>query len=118
MPQVNGLTNRILHYELSNPCKVDHFEISIYTKDEFRKSMLESCQYSFANRIAYNTLLGVSEKETLAQLYLETQVLKLQDSMVYPLTSSFTTTSSDEAGRPTLDDSEPISDSGERSRNE
>lgn len=119
MPQINGLTNRILGYELSNPCHVDHFEISIYTKEEFRKAMLESCQYSFANRIAYNTLLGVSEKETLTQLYLETEVLKLQDKMVYPLSSSFTSTGdSSEVGRPSLDDTEPISDSGDRSRNQ
>lgn len=119
MPQINGLTNRILSYELTNPCRVDYFEISIYTKEEFRKAMLESCQYSFANRIAYNTLLGISEKETLSQLYLETQVLKLQDSMVYPLTSSFTNSNNvQDGGRPTLDDTEPISDSGDRSRNQ
>ena len=119
MPQVNGITNRILSYELSNPCRVDHFEVSIYTKEEFRKAMLESCQYSFANRIAYNTLLGISEKETLAQLYLETEVLKLQDSMIYPLTSSFTASGDpQDVGRPALDDTEPISDSGDRSRNQ
>lgn len=119
MPQINGWVNRMLSYELSNPCKVDHFEISIYTKEEFRKSMLESCQYSFANRIAYNTLLGVSEKESLANLWLETEVLKLQDKMVFPLSSSFTSSGdSNDVGRPSLDDTEPISDSGERSRNQ
>ena len=119
MPQINGLTNRILSYELNNPCKVDHFEVSIYTKEEFRKAMLESCQYSFANRLAYNTLLGISEKETLTQLYLENEVLKLQDSMVYPLSSSFTNTGDpQDVGRPSLDDTEPISDSGDRSRNQ
>ena len=119
MPQINGWVNRMLSYELSNPCKVDHFEISIYTKEEFRKSMLESCQYSFANRIAYNTLLGVSEKESLANLWFETDVLKLQDKMVFPLSSSFTSSGdSNDVGRPSLDDTEPISDSGERSRNQ
>jgi hypothetical protein len=81
-----------------------------------KKSLLESNQYGFSNRIAFNTLLGISEKETLAELQLETEILKLQDKMIYPLSSSFTT-SGNEAGRPEIDDSE-LSGSGERSRNE
>lgn len=118
LPQINGWVNRMLSYEISNPCKVDHFELSIFTKEEFRKSMLESCQYSFANRVAYNTLLGVSEKETLSNIWFETEVIKLQEKMIYPLSSSFTSSGDvNDVGRPSLDDDEPISDSGERSRN-
>ena len=118
LPQIDGFINRFLENHLSNPAKVKHFEISIYTKEEFRQSLLESNQYGFANRIAYNTLLGISEQETLSELYLETEVLKLQDKMVYPLSSSFTTSGNpNEVGRPMVDDDE-LSDSGERTRNE
>jgi hypothetical protein len=35
-------------------------------------------------------LLGISEKETLAQNFLEENVLGLHDLMKYPLSSSFT----------------------------
>lgn len=117
MPQINGFCNRILSYEVSNPAKVEHFEISIYTKEEFRKAMLESCQYSYANRIAYNTLLGISERDTLSELYLENTILGLPNKMQFPLASSYTSTGEVGEGRPSLDDDEPISDSGERNRN-
>lgn len=117
LPQVTGYTNRKLSYHVSNPCKVDYFEVSVYTKDDLKEDLLKSCQYSFANRMAYNTLLGISEKETLANLYLETEVLKLQDSMRYPLASSFTSSNGEVGqGAPMVDDDE-LSESGERNRN-
>lgn len=121
LPQVAGYTNRKLSYHVSNPCKVDYFEVSVYTKDELKEDLLKSCQYSFANRMAYNTLLGISERETLANLYLENEVLKLQDVMKYPLASSFTSSNNDYTdevgqGAPTKDDDE-LSESGERNRN-
>lgn len=116
LPQIEGFTNRMLAINVSNPCKVEYFPISVYTKEEFRKSMLESCQYSFSNKLAYNTLLGMSEKTTIAMNYLEEQVLGLHELMKYPLSSSYTQSGND-VGRPETDDSE-LSQSGERSRNE
>lgn len=118
MPQIDGFINRFLNNHLTNPSTVKHFEVSIYTKEEQRKALLESNQYGYSNRIAYNTLLGISERETLSELYLETEVLKLQDKMIYPLSSSFTTSGNpNDVGRPQIDDDE-LSDSGERTRNE
>ena len=122
MPQFEGFTNRMLGYDVSNPCKVEYFKVSVYDKEELSDKLLESCQYSYANRIAYNTLLGIKEKETLAMLYFENEVLGLPDIMKFPLSSSFTTsgdsgTSSEIGqGRPTIDDGD-LSESGERSRN-
>lgn len=117
IPQIEGFTNRMLRYDVSNPCKVEYFEVSVYTKEEARKNMLESCQYSFANRLAYNTFLGISEKETLAMNYLENELLGLPDKMVFPLSSSYTQSGKAESGRPPVEDSE-LSDSGERTRNQ
>ncbi len=117
LPQINGFTNRILSYKLSNPAKVDHFEVSVYTKKELAEQLLESCQYGYSNKIAYNTLLGISEKETLAQNFLEEQVLGLHDLMKYPLSSSYTQSGEVGQGRNKIPDDE-LSDSGERSRNE
>lgn len=116
LPQINGFTNRFIGYKVRTPAHVEHFEVSVYTKEELRKSMLESCQYSYSNRLAYNTLLGISERETLAMNFLENDVLRLQDIMKYPLQSSYTQSSSGEGGRPTIDDDQ-LSDSGERNRN-
>lgn len=116
MPQIEGFTNMQLNFDLGdNACKVKYFEVSVYTKDELKKDLLESCQYSFSNRLAYNTLNGIAEKDTLAMMALEEEVLKLHEKMIYPLQSSYTQ-SDNEAGRPQSPDEE-LSPSGERSRN-
>ena len=117
LPQINGFANRMLSYKLTNPAKVDHFEVSVYTKNALAEKLLESCQYGYSNKIAYNTLLGISEKETLAQNFLEEDVLELHNIMKYPLVSSYTQSGSVGQGRDTVPDDE-LSPSGERSRNE
>ena len=121
IPQINGFCNMQLSYMMTKPAKVKHFECSVYTREELAKSMLESCQYGYSNRLAYGTLIGVSEKEQLAQIYLETEVLKLQDKMIYPLSSSFTTSSDGYTpetgqGAPEKDPSD-LTPEGDRSRN-
>jgi hypothetical protein len=127
LPQIDGFANRWLILHCSNPVTVKHFECSVYTKDTLYDQLLQSCQYSYSNRLALNTLLGISEKETIAMNFLENEVLKLPEIMRYPLQSSFTTSndgSVDEdgyttetgQGRPSVDDDE-LSESGERSRN-
>lgn len=119
MPQVNGAVNRWLSYELNNPAKVEHFEVSVYTQKELADQLLESCKYSYSNRIAYNTLLGISEKETMAFEFLENEVLKLPQVMVYPLNSSFTQSGTNGevgTGRDKVDDDQ-LTPEGERSRN-
>ena len=121
IPQIDGFCNMQLSYMMTKPSKVKHFECSVYTRDDLAKKMLESCQYGYSNRLAYGTLIGVSEKEQLAQIYLETEVLKLQDKMIYPLSSSFTTsndgyTPETGQGAPEKDPSD-LTPEGDRSRN-
>lgn len=116
MGQIQGFTNRLLSYNVSNPCKVSYFNASKYTRDNLAKSLLESCQYSFSNRLAYNTCIGISEKETLAMEHFENNVLDLPQRMQHPLQSSYTSSNSESIGRPESEPSE-LSPSGERSRN-
>lgn len=122
MPQINSFTNRIISYYVTNPCKVEHFGVSVYTQQEVADSLLKACQYSYSYRLAYGTLVGVSEKETLAMMYMENEVLKLQNNMMYPLTSSFTTSGNSDytpetgQGAPKKDAGE-LTDSGDASRN-
>jgi hypothetical protein len=101
--QTQGWVNRFLSLQLGNPCRVEFFPVSVYTKDVLKKDLLESCQYGYSNKIAYNTLNGISEKQTLAMAFFEEEVLGLHDIMKYPLSSSFTTAGTDptgENGRP------------------
>ena len=122
LPQIEGFTNRMLSVDIKGTaCKVKYFDCTVFTKDELRDSLLSSCQYSFSNRMAYNTFNGISEKATMAMEFFETNVLHLPEIMTHPLQSSYTTaggeTVDDEGGRP---QSDPISlsPSGERSRNQ
>ena len=126
LPQIEGFCNLQLSFMLSKPAKVTYFPVSSYTKDDFAEKMLVSAQYGYSNRIAYGTLLNVSEREQLASIFLETQVLGLQDKMIYPLSSSFTSSGNELTedgytpetgqGAPTKDDKD-LTPEGERSRN-
>lgn len=89
LPQTQAFVNRQLSYLCSNPCTVKFFPISVYTREQFKEDMLKAGQYSLPTKLAYMTLNGFSEKDTLALTYLEADVLKLQDILKYPLNSSF-----------------------------
>ena len=123
LPQIEAWTNFQLMLELSNYCHVKYIPVTIYTIEDYRKSLLEANQYGFSYRLAYGTLLGFTEKQTMAQLKFETDILGLQNLMKYPLTSSFTSNGSEEEkgqvgeGRPKTPDDQ-LSPSGERSRNQ
>lgn len=107
LSQTQAWVNRFLSLQLGNPSRVEFFPVSVYTKDALKKDLLESCQYGFNNKIAYNTLNGISEKETLAMAFFEEQVLGLHNIMQYPLSSSFTTVGTDD---PTGEDGRPKDD--------
>lgn len=121
LPQIETWTNLQLYLNISQPCTVNLLPVTIHTKEDYQKSLLEANQYSFSYRLAYGTLMNISERETMAQLMFETQALQLQDLMKYPLQSSYTTSNDGEKG--TVGEGAPekapedLSPSGERSRN-
>lgn len=124
LPQTQAYVNTFMHYYVSNPSKVKFLHASIYTQDDLKKSLLEAAQYSLPTKLAYNTLNGFSELDTLALNYLENEVLGLQDKFIYPLNSSFTsgsdevssgTTDPVTGGRP-ISDNTDLTDDGEASR--
>lgn len=118
LPQTQGWVNRFLTYWVSNPAKVKFFEVSVYTKDKFKKNLLESAQYGLPTRLAYNTLNGFSEKDTLALSFLEIDCLHLNEKLI-PLQSSYTQSGNENGdgseGAPTKD-SDELTDDGEASR--
>lgn len=119
LPQTQGWVNRFLSYWVTNPCKVKFFEISAYTKTEFKKQLLESCQYGLPNILAYNSLNGMSAIDTLSLNFLEQDILGLSEKLK-PLQSSYTQSGADsdnpeDPGAPKKDDTDLTSD-GEASR--
>lgn len=117
LPQIEGWCNRKLSYLCSNPCSVSFFPISVYTKSDFRDTLLSSGQNGFAVRMALNTLNGFSEKETLAALHFENEILGLNDLMV-PLSTSYTQSGSSEIGQGApKKKEEDLTEEGQRSQN-
>ena len=115
LPQTQSWVNRFLSYQVSTPAKVKFFEVSVYTKEAFKKSMLEAAQYGLPTKLAYNTLNGFSELDTLALNFLEEEVLKVSEKFV-PLQSSYTQSSESEAGRPIEDDAGDTADESKEKR--
>lgn len=107
--QIQGWTNRMLSYQVSNPAKVKFFEVSSYTKDAFKESMQKDLNYGYPNVLAINSLNGFSEMDTLALNYLENEVLHLSDKFKALQTSS--TLSSKESGGQEKSDSQ-LTDEG------
>lgn len=106
LPQTEATVNRLLSFAITNSSKVKFFEVSIFTKDELRKSLLENATYGLPTRLAVNALTGgFSELDTLSLNYLETECLDLPNVFGAPLQSSHTTAGSidQEGGAPTKD---------------
>lgn len=121
LPQTQAWVNRFLTYHMTSPCKVKFFPVSVYTKDDFQKNLLTAAQNGLPTKLAYNTLNGFSELDTLALNFFEEEVLDLGNRLK-PLSTSYTQSSYDAGetdeigqGRPALDDGE-LSDEGEASR--
>jgi hypothetical protein len=114
LPQTQKVVNRILSYYVDNPSRVKFFEVSVYTKDAFKETILKHNEYGLAPKLLVNSLNGFSEKETLALNFLEQDVLHLQFT---PVSSTHTQSGSanEESGGQTKSDTE-ITDDGEASR--
>lgn len=114
LPQTQAIVNRIISYYVDNSAFVKFLEISSYTKDAYKESILKDNTYGLAPKLLVNTLNGFSERETMALNFLENECLNLN---FVPVQSSHTTsnTGDDEGVKPTLSDTE-ISDEGEASR--
>ena len=106
LPQAEATINRLLSFALPNPSKVKFFEVSIFTRDDLRKSLLENATYGLPTRLAVNALSGgFTELDTLSLNYLETECLDLPNVFGAPLQSSHTTAggTNNEGGAPTKD---------------
>lgn len=123
LPQTQSWVNRFLRNRLDNPCKVKFFPISVYTKQDYKDQLLSAGQNGLPTKLAYNTINGFSEKDTLSLNFLEEDVLKLGEKLK-PFSTSYTQSSKADGytnetgqGAPEKDVGE-LSDSGERSRNQ
>ena len=115
--QIQGWTNRMLSYLMSDPAKVKFFEVSAYTKDKFKESLQKDLNYGFVSALAINSLNGFSELDTLALNFLERDVLQLDKKFIPLATASTQSGNSDGNGAPQKSDEE-ISDEGSKTKDE
>lgn len=113
IPQTQLIVNRLLSHYVTNPCKVKFFEVSTFTKEEFKKSILESGQYGLPTKLMINNINGFSELDTLSLNFLEEDCLQLSKRFV-PLQSSYVQSGKESGGQTKSDDE--ISSEGEASR--
>lgn len=115
--QIQGWTNRMLSYLVSDPAKVKFFEVSAYTKDAFKESLQKDLNYGFVSSLAINSLNGFSELDTLSLNYLETEVLNLHKKFIPLQTASTQSGSDSEGGAPEKSDTS-ISDEGSETKDQ
>ena len=113
--QIQGWTNRMLSYQISNPAKIKFFEVSAYTKDALKESMQKDLQYDSSKMLCINALDGISELDTLSMTFLANDILDLPN-VFKPLVSANTVSNSD-GGRPESSDTS-ISDEGSRTKDQ
>lgn len=113
LPQTEAWVNSFVARYVDVPCKVKFFEVSTYTKKELRKDLLENAQNGLPTKLAINALSGFSELDSLALNYLETNVLKLQDTLI-PLSTSYTQSGNQGGGQEK--DADELTDEGSDTR--
>ena len=116
LPQIQGTVNRLLTFHVGNDAaKVKFFEVSVYTKEEFKKALLEGATYGTPTILAYNSCNQFSELETLALNFLENECLDLHAKFI-PVQSSHTTAGTSTTGGAPTKDSDELTDDGAESR--
>lgn len=115
LPQIQSWVNGFLTRNVSNPCRVKFFEVSVYTKKDLRDELLENAQNGLPTKLAINSMSGISELDTIAMNFLEEDVLSLSSKLV-PLSTSYTQSSNDVGGQEK--DPEDLTDAGQRTRDE
>lgn len=99
LPQTEAWVNYFVGQYVGSPCKIKFFEVSIYTIDDFRKSLLETAQNGLPTKLAIMSTIGLSALDSLSLNYLEEEVLQLSDKFDSPLSTSYTQSSNDGGGQ-------------------
>lgn len=116
LAQIEARVNKFLDYVLpDNGMRVKYLPITPYFKDEAIKQTTEACTLGLPLKTQLATLMGMSPLDMHSMLYLENDILKLQDKFI-PLQTTYTQGGdSGTGGAPTKDDGD-LSDEGAETR--
>ena len=100
----------------SNKYKLVFPDVNIYTRTKFAENLRKDMQYGLPVRTMLTAIdTGFTPADVDGMLFMENEVLKLSEHMIPPVSSNTISTSSDEGGRPQVDETE-LSESGEQTR--
>lgn len=117
--EIESIMNRLLSHRLSNPAKVKFLEVTRYTKEEYKASIIKDMNYGVPFVMTLGALNGYSEMDMIAMANVN-NALGLE-TLFKPMATASTRSNTDsatenpEGGRPTEDDTE-LTEDGEASR--
>ena len=115
LAQIEARVNRFLDYVLpDNGMRVKYLPVTPYFKEEAIKQVKEACSLGLPMKMQYASLMGMSPLDMNSMLYLENDILKLQDKLI-PMESTYTQSGDKESGGQTKDDGD-LSDAGAETR--
>lgn len=114
--QIQARVNRWLDFILpDNGMRVKYIPVTPYNKDEKIAELKDAASLGLPVKMQYMSLLGISPLEAYSMAHMENNILKLQDSWMYPLQSSYTQNGENESGGQTKKTTE-LTDEGDKTR--
>lgn len=114
--EIEAIVNRLLSFQVKKAAKVKFLEVTKYTVEEKKASLIKSMNYGAPFVFTLGALEGYSEKDMLSMANLS-DALDIQ-SLFKPMATAATRSASEpEGGRPNSEESgEELTDDGEASR--
>lgn len=113
--QIEARVNMFLNYVLpDNGMRLKYMQVTPYLRDEFIKNVKEACTLGLPMKTQLAALMGMSPLDMNSMLYLENDILNLQDKMI-PLQTTYTQTGDSNTGGAPTKDLGDLTDDGEAS---
>ena len=112
--EIEAIVNRLISFKLDNPSKVKFLEVTKYTADEYKDSLIKSMNYGLPFAMTIGSLSGYSELDLLAMASVN-ESIGIRD-LFKPMDTAATRSATESTvGAPIKSDGE-ISSEGEASR--
>ena len=112
--EIEAITNRLISYQLNNASKIKFLEVTKYTSEEYKDSLIKSMNYGLPFVMTVGSMSGYSEIDLIAMANVN-NTLNIE-SLFRPMATASTRSSEDSAGGAPVKSDTEISDSGEDTR--
>lgn len=112
--EIEAITNRLISYQLNNASKIKFLEVTKYTSEEYKDSLIKSMNYGLPFAMTIGSMSGYSEVDLIAMANVN-NTLNIE-SLFRPMATASTRSSEDSSGGAPVKSDTEISDSGEDTR--